>query len=370
MHISARFDAGNIEVVDATDPSDVKLRIRDDVGGEHKQWFCFRASGIGEVPCTFHITNAGTCSYPVAWKGYHVAASVDRQTWFRVPTSYEGGTLTFRHTPAADTVWYAYFAPYSQERHHDLVAGCVDAGARHEVLGQTLDGADLDLLTLGEGPVPVWIIARQHPGETMAEWWMEGLLERLLDADDALARALLSKATFYLVPNMNPDGSARGHLRTNAVGANLNREWHAPTMERAPEVKLVRDRMDATGVKLCLDIHGDEELPYVFISGPEGVPSWNEAREAVRLRFEQVYEQVDPDFQRVHGYGRSEPGTANMTMCSNQVAERYDALALTLEMPFKDNANAPDEAHGWSPERSRLLGAAVLLPIATVLAEL
>ena len=48
--------------------------------------------------------------------------------------------------------------------------------------------------------------------------------------------------TVYVIPNMNPDGSVRGHLRTNAAGANLNREWQttgdyvAPTLERSPEV--------------------------------------------------------------------------------------------------------------------------------------
>ena len=35
---------------------------------------------------------------------------------------------------------------------------------------------------------------------------------------------------------MNPDGSYRGHLRTNASGANLNREWKKPTLEHSPEV--------------------------------------------------------------------------------------------------------------------------------------
>jgi murein tripeptide amidase MpaA len=43
---------------------------------------------------------------------------------------------------------------------------------------------------------------------------------------------------------MNPDGSWRGHLRTNAAGANLNREWAAPSAERSPEVLLVRNKMD------------------------------------------------------------------------------------------------------------------------------
>src|SRR3546814_4092300 len=70
----------------------------------------------------------------------------------------------------------------------------------------------------------VWLYARQHPGETMAEWWMEGALERLTDVADPVARSLRRKARFHIVPNMNPDGSFRGHLRTNAAGVNLNRE--------------------------------------------------------------------------------------------------------------------------------------------------
>lgn len=43
-----------------------------------------------------------------------------------------------------------------------------------------------------------------------------------------------------------------------------------------------------------------------------------------------------------------------------QIGERFDALALTLEMPFKDNCNLPDARVGWSPRRSTLLGSAVL----------
>ena len=49
------------------------------------------------------------------------------------------------------------------------------------------------------------------------------------------------------VPNMNPDGTWRGHLRTNASGANLNREWDQPTKERSPEVYYTRQAMDEIG---------------------------------------------------------------------------------------------------------------------------
>ena len=36
-------------------------------------------------------------------------------------TSYADGVLTISLTPASNCVWLAYFAPYSMERHHDLV---------------------------------------------------------------------------------------------------------------------------------------------------------------------------------------------------------------------------------------------------------
>jgi hypothetical protein len=67
----------------------------------------------------------------------------------------------------------------------DLIAQSqVSPIVRVEMLGETLDGHDMDLLILGdEAPEKkkVWMIARQHPGESMAEWFVQGALGRLLD---------------------------------------------------------------------------------------------------------------------------------------------------------------------------------------------
>ncbi|MFX9038873.1 M14-type cytosolic carboxypeptidase, partial [Acinetobacter baumannii] len=80
-------------------------------------------------------------------EGYRAVASYDRQDWFRVDTSYADGVLTIRHAPQADQVYFAYFAPYSRERHADFVAECAARpGVTLEVLGATLDGQDLDCL--------------------------------------------------------------------------------------------------------------------------------------------------------------------------------------------------------------------------------
>ncbi|MDX1654702.1 MAG: M14-type cytosolic carboxypeptidase [Candidatus Competibacteraceae bacterium] len=364
MQIGSGFDGGNIQVMDIRGWDDIRLEIRPDQGGEFMQWFYYRLVGARGQACVMKLENAGRATYPEGWRDYRAVASYDRSDWFRVATEFDGSTLTIRHTPARDSVWYAYFTPYSMERHHDLIARCQnDPRVRLEVLGKTPDGQDMDLLNIGEaapGKRHCWVIARQHPGETMAEWWMEGFLLRLLDPEDAVSRRLLEQAVFHVVPNMNPDGSRRGHLRTNALGVNLNREWQSPSVEKSPEVWLVKERMAETGVDFCLDVHGDEALPYNFIAGFEGIPSITDRQLGLLEEFRKRLEELSPDFQTAHGYNKAAPGQANLTMCTNHIAETFGCLAMTLEMPFKDAANRPDERRGWSPGRSRALAQACL----------
>ncbi len=372
LHVSSNFDSGNIVCKSAADPGDIRLEISKDHNSDFYMWFHFRLTGGKDTACAITIENAAGAAYPKGWEGYQAVASTDRETWIRVPTSYENGKLTISHTPAADSVWYAYFAPYSMERHGDLIAKAQAAdGVSLDVLGETLDGQPMDLLRIGEPSADkqnFWAIARQHPGESMAEWWMEGFLARLLDPADRTAQVLREKVVFYLVPNMNPDGSRRGHLRTNAAGANLNREWSEPAMDRSPEVFLVRERMRATGVNFCLDVHGDEALPYNFLAGMMGIPSLSERQKTLQQVFSEALLTASPDFQTKYGYPDAKPGKGNMTLCSNWVAEEFGCLALTLEMPFKDNADHPDATFGWSPDRTKAFGAAHLDAIAAVLA--
>ena len=366
MHISSNFDGGNIICHACDDPSNIRLDIRKDAESDFYQWFYFRLSGGQGQACKMAIENAAGAAFVGGWENYNACASYDRETWFRVPTSYENEQLIIQHTPEHNSVYYAYFAPYSMERHADLIAKTqLDNRVSASVLGQTLDGQDMDLLTIGspgDGKRKIWVIARQHPGEIMAEWWMEGFLARLLGNDDTAAK-LLDDCVFYVVPNMNPDGSKRGHLRTNAVGANLNREWTVGTMERSPEVYLVMKKMDETGVDFCLDVHGDEALPYNFIAGAEGVPSFTEDGQKWLDSFKANYMESSPDFQIKHGYPLTPKGKANLTMCTNYVAETFGCLSMTLEMPFKDNADRPNAEFGWSPERAAQLGRDVLEPI-------
>jgi murein tripeptide amidase MpaA len=374
MLISSAFDSGNIKVINASNPNDIQLEINKDHMSDFYQWFHFRLSGVSDVPCTLKIMNAGSAAYADGWPGYNVCASYDRETWFRVATDYQNGILSWTVEPEQDSLYFAYFAPYSMERHADLIAEVSSSPlVTTSVLGHTLDGQDMDMVEIGYGPEgrkKIWIGARQHPGETMAEWWMEGAFDYLLDPDNPAARKLFEKAHFYIVPNMNPDGSKRGHLRTNAVGVNLNRIWDTANMETSPEVFLVREKMHETGVDFHLDVHGDEALPYNFIAGFEGIPSLTDKQTKLYSQYQDTLCALSPDFQKEEGYDTDKPGEANLGMCTNYMAETFNCLAMTLEMPFKDNANLPDEEFGWSPERSRHLAKACLDTLLQVIDDL
>ncbi|HCF24454.1 MULTISPECIES: M14-type cytosolic carboxypeptidase [unclassified Novosphingobium] len=358
--IDAAFDAGNIEVL-SIEGATAHLAIRKDHLSDFYQWFHFRVSNCAGRELVLKITGLEGSAYPGGWPRYNAAVSEDREFWGRAASSYDkaeqDGTLTIRHAPAANIAWFAYFAPYSMERHHDLVAGAAMAdGVTHRVLGHSLDGQPIDCLELGEGEKQVWLYARQHPGETMAEWWMEGALDCLTDPADPVGRRLRQLCRFHIVPNANPDGSRRGHLRTNAGGINLNREWAAPSAEKSPEVLAILSAMDETGVDFAMDVHGDEAIAAVFLAGFEGIPAWSAELQSGYDRYKAILARRTPDFQTAKGYPVAGKGRANLTMSTNQLAERFGAVSMTLEMPFKDNDDLPCAAQGWSPERSAILG--------------
>lgn len=369
LKISQNFDAGAIDVLRADSPQSIELNIRKDSNAEFSQWFYFRLQGARGQACQMRFLNAGKSAYPDGWQGYRVAASYDNENWFRVDTEFDGQTMTVHHTPERDSVFYAYFEPYSWERHLRLLGRVQESPlVSMEDLGSTIDGRDMNLVTVAAPGVAdrrkkIWVIARQHPGESMAEWFVEGLLEALLDRSNPVSREILARAVLHVVPNMNPDGSVRGNLRTNSSGANLNREWMTPSMERSPEVFVVKNRIHETGCDMFFDIHGDEGLPYNFVAGSEMLEGFAPQSLAEQQAFIDDYKRACPDFQDKFGYAASKYSADVLTLASKYMSHTFKCLSLTLEMPFKDNADLPDPAVGWNGARSKKLAEAILTPI-------
>ena len=374
LKISSNFDAGNIEIVQIENPQDIQLKIRKDTNSDFLQWFYFRLQGAKDTQCNISLINASKAAYPEGWESYQARASYDRETWFQIPTSYDGKSLIMDFEPEFDSVYIAYFAPYSYEQHLDLVhLAQLSPLCSLESLGETTEGRDIDFLTIGTPTAEkkkLWVIARQHPGESMAEWFMEGLIGRLLDEEDSSSIKLLEKASLHIVPNMNIDGSIQGNLRVNAKGINFNREWATPSIELSPEVFYVKQKMKEVGMDFNLDVHGDEGLPYNFISGIEGIPSFNKKLSNLTDKFISNWIAFNPDMQDVHGYPKNAPGEANLMICSKNLGEEFKCLSQTLEMPFKQNDNIPDPIFGWSNERSIKLGESLVSNLLSIVDDL
>ena len=122
----------------------------------------------------------------------------------------------------------------------------------------------------------------------------------------------------------------------------------------------IRKAMYEHGVDFFLDVHGDEHVPYVFVAGAEGNPHYTDRIEALEDAYSNAMLEASDEFQTEQGYPKDAPGKGDLRCAGNYVGEAFDCLSLTLEMPFKDNANRPDARQGWSPERAMNFGAETL----------
>jgi len=163
-----------------------------EAAGHFKQWFYFRVHcQVGEK-LIFVITDASVATFPL-WDGYKVCMSTvgEGEDWTRVKeTFYEDGKLMWTIKSASSSILsFSYFPPYSLERQERLVQSTLATSACSYVsLGKSEEGRDLHGLvfdkhldaTLSDYYV-VWIQHRQHPGETSASWFCDGVVKRLCE---------------------------------------------------------------------------------------------------------------------------------------------------------------------------------------------
>lgn len=358
IYVSDHFNGGSISVISSQTPDNIQLMINKDNQSCTRQWFYFSVDTKYPQKQIIRLMNASEVSFSQAWDGYKAFASYNNQDWFRVDTKYIDGELRITHNSTAREVYYAYFVPYSLIR-DSYVLNRISEYPKTKIsfLGKTPQGRDLPLIRIGSDAVDakkIWVIARQHPGETMSQWVAEGVIETLLKhfSDNANSE---KKITFFIVANMNPDGTALGNHRTNANGINLNRHWANPDPFLCPEVFYVKHAMFEFGVDLFIDVHGDETLPYNFMMSEDNHPFAEHLKHALAIEDDNFQTRYDYNSEVTSCGGASCGSSCGQQKATTFVQKHFGVPAILLESPFK-LLKVGEELKDWDHKSAMKLG--------------
>ncbi|MFW5866491.1 MAG: M14 family zinc carboxypeptidase [Armatimonadota bacterium] len=184
-------------------------------------------------------------------------------------------SLRFSHAGGADAVAAAFCFPYAPEHLDATLTERGDAWER-SLIGVTHESRSLERLRLaGSHPTPrpgVYLMARQHSGETPGSWVLDGIL-RFLASDDDEAAKLRDTLDVWACPFVDLDGVVNGDYGKDALPWDYNRAWERLPM-RAAVHAIQRDLErfhERTGPRIVIDLHGPgHSTPGVYLQLPRG----------------------------------------------------------------------------------------------------
>ena len=288
--IHTGFEGGSLGRIEKA--SDVHFRLgakgEKDQDGRNRQanWYYFRVEGAPKSELVLDIVDLpGEYNYKpnrgAITRDTPPLISYDQRTWKHVEKfEYDPDEpkLRLRITPAAARFWIAHAPPYTGETLARLRADVSHhADFKEQVIGKTVAGKDLVLWTItsnsSAAKKTVWLMFRQHSWESGSSWVGEGAVRALL-GDDAESRRLRQTVVWKIFPLCDPDGVARGGVRFNLNGYDLNRNWDVTDPVKMPEIAAQRNAVNewvrgGHSVDLFFSLHNTETGEYLE-GPPEG----------------------------------------------------------------------------------------------------
>lgn len=114
-----------------------------------------------------------------------------------------------------------------------------------KTVGKSIEGRDLNLISIGRGEVSVFLWSQMHGNEPTATLAIFDILS-FLDSNDFQAekKEILDNLTLHFLPMLNPDG-AEVYQRRNRLGIDINRDALRLQSPEGRTLKGVRDSLEA-----------------------------------------------------------------------------------------------------------------------------
>ena len=112
-------------------------------------------------------------------------------------------------------------------------------------VGESIEGRDLDLISIGTGNTHVLLWSQMHGDEPTATQAIFDIF-KFLESDDFKEekKEILSNLTLHFLPMLNPDGAER-YQRRNLLGVDINRDALRLQSPESKVLKRVRDSLQA-----------------------------------------------------------------------------------------------------------------------------
>jgi Zinc carboxypeptidase/Cytosolic carboxypeptidase N-terminal domain len=363
------FEGGSLGAVERLGEGSYRCRVKgqQDEHGRNRQasWYFFRMNGVKgrDISLTMsdfvgeYNNKPGACAMgPDIVPVY----SEDGEHWrgfSEVKWDDLAKEATIRLRPEGDSIWIAHQPPYTTRRLASLLEQVERSDdARIEIIGKTVQGRDLHLITVTDAATPdrdkvtIWLQARQHAWESGTSFVMEGAL-RFATSDDQTARALRRKVIFKFTPMVDPDGCAGGQIRFNANSYDVNRHWDEVDLRqkqfltRMPEIwyvkKAILSHVDAgRKVHLLVNMHNTETAEYLQTMADDDI-----SRKVVASLSDRLIREANFGPSRGPLFGAASDGTANVLHAEKGI------LVVLMEQRI-----AKDPRTGLSPSTEDRLG--------------
>jgi len=244
----ANFESGNLKSVTILDSINYLVTTNEDIGG---RWFYFRISGVQNKFIKVTVSNSDV---------KRAVYSYDNKNFTRFSAAESPATKTFQKTYEQDTVYVAYYTPYTLSFLRERIKQwSASPYAKVDTLGYTLRNLPIHELTITDPAIPdslkyhVWVHARTHPSETPSSWQFDGFIESIL-AENEVIQFYREHIVFHCIPFTNPDGVSYGRSRTNYDGVDVESNWNKSDATTTAEVKILKARMSEINSKKVLSI--------------------------------------------------------------------------------------------------------------------
>jgi hypothetical protein len=134
-------------------------------------------------------------------------------------------------------------------------------------VGKSVLGRSINLVTVGNGPIKVFLWSQMHGNEATATMALMDLFTYLGDEHAGAVRdSIMRNCTLYILPMVNPDG-AEIFNRRNAQEIDINRDFNH---QQSPEGRMLRTLRDEIEPQFGFNLHDQQTM---WSAGDSGKPA-------------------------------------------------------------------------------------------------